>query len=62
MHNNIYFLGMRIGLLQTKLGLLKLLPKYEFTPCKETLIPMRFSTKSLVVAPDGGIFLNVREI
>ncbi|KAH0550843.1 cytochrome P450 6k1-like [Cotesia glomerata] len=55
-------IGMRIGLLQTKLGLLKLLPKYEFTPCKETMVPMRFSTKSLVVAPDGGLFLNVKEI
>ncbi|XP_014296124.1 cytochrome P450 6k1 [Microplitis demolitor] len=55
-------IGMRIGLLQTKIGLLKLLPKYEFSSCKETLIPMRFNTKSIVTCADGGVFLNVKKL
>lgn len=53
---------MRIGLLQTKLGVIKLLTKYEFTPCKDTLIPMRLSSTAPMTVSDGGIFLNVKEI
>ncbi|CAD6240451.1 GSCOCT00008795001.2-RA-CDS, partial [Cotesia congregata] len=55
-------IGMRIGLLQTKIGLLKLLPKYEFSTCKETLIPMQFNTKSIVTCAQGGVFLNVKKL
>ncbi|KAK0089207.1 hypothetical protein PV326_004555 [Microctonus aethiopoides] len=55
-------IGMRIGLLQTKLGVIKLLTKYEFTPCKDTLIPMRLSSTAPMTVSDGGIFLNVKEI
>ncbi|XP_053598699.1 cytochrome P450 6k1-like [Microplitis demolitor] len=58
-HNCI---GMRIGLLQVKVGLLKLLPKYEFTPCEKTLIPLRLSPKSLFTVAHGGVFLNVNKI
>ncbi|CAD6240455.1 GSCOCT00014160001.2-RA-CDS, partial [Cotesia congregata] len=55
-------IGLRIGLLQTKLGLIKLLPKYEFSPSKETMIPMRLSPKATITTADGGVFLNVKEI
>ncbi|CAD6237144.1 GSCOCT00002162001.2-RA-CDS [Cotesia congregata] len=58
-HNCI---GMRIGLLQVKLGLIKLLSKYEFTPCEETLIPMRLSPKALFIVSEGGVYLNVKKI
>ncbi|XP_057319517.1 cytochrome P450 6k1-like [Microplitis mediator] len=58
-HNCI---GMRIGLLQVKLGLLKLLPKYEFTPCEKTSIPMQLNPKSLFTVSQGGVFLKVNKI
>ncbi|KAK0166956.1 hypothetical protein PV327_004420 [Microctonus hyperodae] len=58
-HNCI---GMRIGLLQSKLGLVKLLTKYEFSSCKETQIPLRISPKILITASESGIFLNVNEL
>lgn len=54
--------GMRIGLLQSKLGLVKLLTKYEFSPCKETQIPLRISPKILITASESGIFLKVKEL
>ncbi|XP_015114678.1 cytochrome P450 6k1 [Diachasma alloeum] len=55
-------IGLRIGLLQVKLGLIELLRKFEFSPCAQTLIPMRLNPKALITAADGGIFLNVRKI
>lgn len=53
-------LGMRFGLLQTKLGLLSALSKYEFHVCKETAVPLAFDPKSIILCPVGGIKLQVR--
>ncbi|KAK0073688.1 hypothetical protein PV325_009362 [Microctonus aethiopoides] len=55
-------IGMRIGLLQVKLGLVKLLIKHEFTPCKDTMIPLHISPKCLTTTSEGGIILNVKEL
>ncbi|KAF7994760.1 hypothetical protein HCN44_004232 [Aphidius gifuensis] len=55
-------IGMRLGLIQSKLGLIKVISKYEFTPCKDTLIPMEFSTKGLFSTPKTGIYLNTRKL
>ncbi|XP_015114681.2 cytochrome P450 6k1 [Diachasma alloeum] len=55
-------IGQRIGLLQTKLGLIELLRKFEFSPCEQTLMPMRFNPKALMLAADGGVIMNVRKI
>ncbi|XP_011305245.1 uncharacterized protein [Fopius arisanus] len=55
-------IGLRIGLLQVKLGLIELIQKFEFSPCEKTLVPMRLNPKALITASDGGIFLNVRKI
>ncbi|XP_043278111.1 cytochrome P450 6k1-like [Venturia canescens] len=55
-------IGLRLGLLQVKLGLIHILSEYEVTPCKETMIPIRQNPKSMLTAPDGGVFLNLRKI
>ncbi|XP_046617580.1 cytochrome P450 6k1-like [Neodiprion virginianus] len=55
-------IGLRFGLLQAKLGLVKILSKYEVTPCERTLIPMRLDPKALILSSDGGLYLNVRKI
>ncbi|KAK0166957.1 hypothetical protein PV327_004421 [Microctonus hyperodae] len=55
-------IGMRIGLLQVKLGLVKLLMKHEFSPCKDTIIPLRISPKCLTTTSEEGIFLNVKKL
>lgn len=53
-------IGMRFGLLQTKVGLVSSLSKYEFHVCKETTVPLVFDTKSIILCPVGGIKLQVR--
>ena len=69
--NNVYFpfgdgprlcIGMRLGLIQTKLGVMQLLRKYEVTPCKQTPIPMQLDPKGLTTTSLGGLYLNVRKI
>jgi cytochrome P450 family 6 len=53
-------LGMRFGLLQTKVGLVSALSKYEFHVCEETAVPLAFDPKSLILCPVGGIKLQIR--
>ncbi|XP_015114680.1 cytochrome P450 6k1 [Diachasma alloeum] len=55
-------IGLRLGLIQAKLGIITLLSKYEISPCKETLIPMRLNPKAVISTPDGGIYLTVRKL
>lgn len=44
----------------TKLALIKLIREFEFDKSDKTLIPMKFSVKSLILAPnDEELFLQV---
>ncbi|KAK2585576.1 hypothetical protein KPH14_010210 [Odynerus spinipes] len=55
-------IGLRLGLLQSKLGLIHLLKKHEFSPSEQTSIPMRIDPKGLTTTAVGGIQLNVRKL
>ncbi|EZA62496.1 Cytochrome P450 6k1 [Ooceraea biroi] len=46
-------IGARLGLLQTKLGLIKILSKYELSPSERTLIPMVLNPKAPLTSPLG---------
>lgn len=68
--NNVYFpfgdgprlcIGMRLGLLQSKLGVVQLLRKYEVTPSKQTPIPVVLDPKGLTTTSLGGLYVNVRK-
>lgn len=51
--------GLRLGLVQAKLGLIHVLKNYALTPCHRTPIPMKSSAKALVTSPDWGeLYLN----
>ncbi|XP_069702398.1 probable cytochrome P450 6a14 [Periplaneta americana] len=52
-------IGMRFGLMQTKVGLISLLSKYEVHPSEKTPIPLVFDSKALVLAPEGGMWLKI---
>ncbi|XP_067009313.2 probable cytochrome P450 6a14 [Anabrus simplex] len=52
-------IGMRFGLLQSKIGLFTLLSKYEFSVCEQTEIPLKFNPKSPVTSGVSGITLRV---
>ncbi|PSN30124.1 hypothetical protein C0J52_26426 [Blattella germanica] len=52
-------IGMRFGLMQTKVGLIHILSKYEVSPCKDTPIPLLIDNKSFTFAKIIGLFAIV---
>ena len=55
-HNCI---GTRIGLLQTKLGLVHILKNHKFEICAKTPINSTFDPKAIFLQYENGITLNV---
>jgi cytochrome P450 family 6 len=55
------FSGMRFGLMQTKVGLVCLLSKYQIRVSKKTPIPIVFDPKSFNLSPLGGMWLQIRK-
>ncbi|XP_076164171.1 cytochrome P450 6k1-like [Ptiloglossa arizonensis] len=55
-------IGFRMGLMQSKLGIIQVLSKYEVTPCKKTPIPVRQNPKGMTTTPVGGMHLNLMKI
>nr|XP_031841413.1 cytochrome P450 6k1-like [Nomia melanderi] len=54
--------GLRLGLMQSKLGLIQILSKYEVSPCKETTIPLALNPKAIFTTSLDDIPLHVRKI
>jgi len=57
----LIFTGMRFGLMQTKVGLVSLLSKYQISVSKKTPIPLVFDPKSFALSPLGGLWLQIRK-
>jgi len=57
----LIFTGMRFGLMQTKVGLVSLLSKYQISVSKKTPIPLVFDPKSFTLSPLGGMWLQIRK-
>lgn len=55
-------IGLRFGLMQSKIALIKLLTNYKFSPSPRTTIPMRFHSRSVVFAPPDGMWLKVEKL
>lgn len=55
-------IGLRFGMMQTRIGLMTLLSNYKITPCSKTTIPMVFSPSALVIAPKDGMYLKFETI
>ncbi|XP_059612810.1 uncharacterized protein LOC132259265 [Phlebotomus argentipes] len=55
-------IGLRFGLMQTKIGLAALLRRFVFSPSATTPRSISFTRKSLTLTPDGGLWLNVVEL
>jgi hypothetical protein len=49
---------MRFGLMQTKVGLVSLLSKYEVHRSEKTPVPVKFDSVSLVLTPTDGMWLK----
>jgi hypothetical protein len=52
--------GMRFGLMQTKVGLVSLLSKYEISVSEKTPIPLVMDAKSIILSPLGGMWLKIK--
>ncbi|XP_058836873.1 uncharacterized protein LOC131693230 [Topomyia yanbarensis] len=54
--------GMRFGVMQTKIGLITLLKSFRFSPSAQTPSSIVFDAKMFVLSPSGGNYLNVDKI
>jgi cytochrome P450 family 6 len=52
---------MRFGLMQTKVGLVCLLSKYQFSLSKKTPVPLVIDTKPFIMSPAGGMWLQIKQ-
>ncbi|KAJ8683730.1 hypothetical protein QAD02_019522 [Eretmocerus hayati] len=55
-------IGMRIGLVQAKVGLIQILSKYEVTTCKETPNPLTFDSYTIFTKSKQNILLDFRKL
>jgi hypothetical protein len=47
--------------MQTKVGLVSLLSKYQFSLGKKTPVPLVFKTTSVVLSAVGGVWLQIKK-
>ena len=52
---------MRLGLMQSKLGVVQVLKDYEVSPCEKTKTPIVLDPKALTTTALGGLYLNIRK-
>lgn len=52
-------IAMRFGMLEARIGLVKMLENFEFAKCDRTPVPMVFNAKKIVLSPMGGTWLKV---
>lgn len=55
-------IGLRFGLMQTRVGLATMLKNYEFSPCPKTSNPLTLSYEPLILTPEGGLWLSIKKI
>lgn len=55
-------IGLRFGILQAKIGLVKLLQSFEFSTCARTVIPLKYNPKKLILSPDNGVWLKLSNV
>lgn len=55
-------IGLRFGMMQTRLGIATILNDFRVTPSKRTLIPMKFQPETVLLSPKGGMYLNLERI
>ena len=55
-------IGLRFGLMQSKIAVAKILQNYKITPSDKTPIPMKFIPSGPFLAPVGGMWLKLNKI
>lgn len=54
--------GLRFGLMQTRVGLAYLLKNFKFSVSEKTQIPIKYSKESFVSIAEGDIYLSVEKL
>jgi cytochrome P450 family 6 len=52
---------MRFGLVQTKVGLVSVLSKYQLNVSKKTAVPLVLDTKASILTNVGGMWLQIKK-
>lgn len=55
-------IGMRFGMMQSRIGLIILLNNFEFSLSSKTSNPLKFIPHSFILAPEGGVYLKLNKI
>lgn len=55
-------IALRFGMMQARIGLIKLLNSFEFIPCDKTPVPMFFGINPIVLTPKENIHLKIKPI
>lgn len=55
-------IGMRFGMMQTRVGLATILNSFRLLPSKNTPIPMQIDPSGLVLSPAGGMYLELVKV
>ncbi|KAJ3659267.1 hypothetical protein Zmor_010964 [Zophobas morio] len=55
-------IGLRFGMLQSKVGLAALLKNYKITLSPKTKIPMKLDPTSFITSAEGGVWLDVQKL
>lgn len=54
--------GMRFGMMQTRLGIATVLRSFKVSPSEKTPIPMKLQPDAQLLSPAGGMHLNIERI
>jgi len=56
----LYFIGSRFAMLQLKMALAAIISKFDLSVCERTIFPAQIDPRQMVVAPLGGVWLQVQ--
>lgn len=55
-------IGMRFGMMQARIGLIMLLRHFKVTLSSKTQSPLKLKKDSFILAPEGGLWLDVSRL
>lgn len=54
--------GLRFGMMQTRVGLIALLNNFEFCTSEKTKVPLEFNSTGFILSPKGGMWLKLKKL